>query len=307
MRKLPFVLPALLAALLPLGAEPFLPLPRWWEPAGLEFFRDAYPDIEIHSEYDRAASDWRIRISVPQADGSARHETLWWCGSRLLPEEQLSARQDFRPMLYSYPDAVPDPAGFSDEFIESIRERTSSESRKNGPASPPYFFDAVYDCATQAAAESHIKRVDFLNRSVNVHEKLEAPLKRVSERILALAGEDEEIRQFLETLVRTDGFQWRTVRDTSARSFHSIGLAVDILPRGYYQRIIYWNWQKQIDPEGWMLTPLSKRWTPPEQVIRIFEEEGFIWGGKWMVWDNMHFEYHPELILFNARRTPPAP
>ena len=23
--------------------------------------------------------------------------------------------------------------------------------------------------------------------------------------------------------------------------------------------------------------------------------EGFIWGGYWAIWDNMHFEYHPEL------------
>ena len=45
-----------------------------------------------------------------------------------------------------------------------------------------------------------------------------------------------------------------------------------------------------------MLTPLSWRWMPPQAVIDIFEEEGFIWGGKWAIWDNMHFEYHPELI-----------
>ncbi|MBQ9624309.1 MAG: M15 family metallopeptidase, partial [Treponema sp.] len=25
-------------------------------------------------------------------------------------------------------------------------------------------------------------------------------------------------------------------------------------------------------------------------------EEGFIWGGYWVIFDNMHFEYHPELI-----------
>jgi len=35
----------------------------------------------------------------------------------------------------------------------------------------------------------------------------------------------------------------------------------------------------------------------PDIVIDIFEKEGFIWGGKWTVWDNMHFEYRPELIL----------
>jgi hypothetical protein len=46
-----------------------------------------------------------------------------------------------------------------------------------------------------------------------------------------------------------------------------------------------------------MLIPLSERWMPPDIVIDIFEKEGFIWGGKWTVWDNMHFEYRPELIL----------
>jgi hypothetical protein len=34
-------------------------------------------------------------------------------------------------------------------------------------------------------------------------------------------------------------------------------------------------------------------------VIRIFEEEGFIWGGKWAMYDTMHFEYHPELLLLS--------
>ena len=32
-------------------------------------------------------------------------------------------------------------------------------------------------------------------------------------------------------------------------------------------------------------------------IQEIFEEEGFVWGGKWHLWDNMHFEYRPELIL----------
>ncbi len=64
------------------------------------------------------------------------------------------------------------------------------------------------------------------------------------------------------------------------------------------QKGLYWNWQKQKDPDHWMLPPLSERWMPPESVIRIFEDEGFIWGGKWSIWDNMHFEYHPELIAY---------
>ncbi|MBQ5781449.1 MAG: M15 family metallopeptidase, partial [Spirochaetaceae bacterium] len=49
------------------------------------------------------------------------------------------------------------------------------------------------------------------------------------------------------------------------------------------------------------LTPLSQRWMPPQKVIEIFEEQGFIWGGKWGIWDNMHFEYRPELIIFQKQ------
>ena len=39
---------------------------------------------------------------------------------------------------------------------------------------------------------------------------------------------------------------------------------------------------------------------PPEEVISIFESEGFIWGGKWDIWDNIHFEYHPEILQLST-------
>ena len=39
-----------------------------------------------------------------------------------------------------------------------------------------------------------------------------------------------------------------------------------------------------------------RRWAPPKAVIEAFESEGFIWGGNWTLWDNMHFEYRPELL-----------
>jgi hypothetical protein len=48
-----------------------------------------------------------------------------------------------------------------------------------------------------------------------------------------------------------------------------------------------------------MLLPQSCLWTPPEQVVKLFYEEGFIWGGHWDKYDTMHFEYRPELILLS--------
>jgi hypothetical protein len=53
------------------------------------------------------------------------------------------------------------------------------------------------------------------------------------------------------------------------------------------------------DREGWDRIPLTERWSPPEAVVGIFQSHGFIWGGKWAHFDVIHFEYRPEIILYN--------
>ena len=274
-----------------------LPFPKWWEPANLSIFRQAYPEVEFISEYDSEKNDWLIHIKTKTKNGQAKATSLYWCESRFLPEKELKNKDNFRPMLYPYQLKTRDPSTFTEKEIELIKDYTSRENRKNGAIEPPFFHNAIFDCETRASTESHIKTYEFLTLQVNVHEQIYKPLKRVHKRVMELPR-DEEMDRFLKSLTRTDGFAWRSVRDTQSRSYHSIGLAIDILPKGYYQRIIYWGWQKQLRPDDWYMTPLSKRWTPPQRVIDIFAEEGFIWGGNWVVWDNMHFEYHPELIIY---------
>jgi hypothetical protein len=34
-------------------------------------------------------------------------------------------------------------------------------------------------------------------------------------------------------------------------------------------------------------------------VIEIFERHGFVWGRKWSHFDDVHFEYRPEVLLYN--------
>ena len=29
-------------------------------------------------------------------------------------------------------------------------------------------------------------------------------------------------------------------------------------------------------------------------IVHIFEKHGFIWGGRWLHYDTMHFEFRPE-------------
>jgi hypothetical protein len=145
-------------------------------------------------------------------------------------------------------------------------------------------------------------QIQFLGKKTNVHERIVEPLHNVEKRIRALAETDADVQKFIDTLARVDSYNWREIGDRSSRSFHSYGIVVDILPERWNQKNIYWAWHRDIDPENWMVLPLERRWMPPEQVIEAFEKEGFIWGGKWIVWDNMHFEYHPELVDYNHIR-----
>ena len=37
----------------------------------------------------------------------------------------------------------------------------------------------------------------------------------------------------------------------------------------------------------------------PPDIVAAFERHGFIWGGRWMHFDTMHFEFRPELLPAN--------
>ena len=54
-----------------------------------------------------------------------------------------------------------------------------------------------------------------------------------------------------------------------------------------------------MDRQGWQRIPLDERWSPPERVVEIFERHGFVWGGKWGYFDTIHFEYRPEILIYN--------
>lgn len=123
----------------------------------------------------------------------------------------------------------------------------------------------------------------------------------MEQRINEAATTDPTIKPFIAEINQLDAYYWRLIAGTNRKSFHSLGIAVDILPKNLKGKAIYWSWTKDVNPD-WMLTPLADRWMPPQSVIDIFEDEGFIWGGKWGIWDNMHFEYHPELILATKKK-----
>ena len=80
-------------------------------------------------------------------------------------------------------------------------------------------------------------------------------------------------------------YNCRTVADTGEPSPHSYGIAID-LNLAFSD---YWFWQ----PHTGKIAYQNRM---PEEIVQIFENHGFIWGGKWYHYNTMHFEYRPELL-----------
>jgi len=264
-------------------------------PDEIKDFVRGYP-IEVSVvNYDEQYKDWLLNVNGKK---------LYWAGSRFLPESELSNITNWRPYLdYTYSKEIPDPALFTDSFVARLKSDDFYKSRRNQNPYYTGFYNALYDCATRQSTEKHIVKVSFLGHSVNIHEKIVPALIKVEKQIYALR--DSEIQHdiepnygtvqfFLTQLYDVQGYSWREVSDTSNPSQHSRGIAIDILPINWNKKNMYWRWRADWD-KNWMLLPLDNRWMPALDVVKAFENEGFIWGGKWHLWDNMHFEYRPEL------------
>ena len=269
-------------------------------PAEIKKFMNFYPDIEYSAIFDKEQNDWKIdmtadlyfeRTKKPKIKKTA---TFYWADGRLLPKEELPNKENYWVLQYEYENELRDPKTYTAEEIEQIKEFGSTENRKTDSGTPMFFFDFLYSAQSQKIIEDHIIKTKFLGKATRIHERIWTPLKNVEKKILA-QKDTPEIKAFLANLKSCDAYHWREIVQTSRKSFHSYGIAVDILPKRLNRKAIYWSWEKDRLGDKWMMVPLEKRWMPPAEVRKIFEEEGFIWGGYWVIFDNMHFEYHPEL------------
>lgn len=267
---------------------------RFKEPKDLQIFKNAYPQITFDCSYDESQEDWKILVTFED-----RSEELYWADGKFLPLAELPNKDLYSSFLYNYAKTIPNPESFTEEDIANIKNFSNPKNRREGKGTPQFLYNIIYDVKDRITTESHIKSHSFLGKKTNAHEYIHGKLDLVQADIYAAAKEDAEVQSFLDKLLSADSYAWRSISDSGNRSFHSMGLAIDLLPKGWQQKNLYWAWRRDIDKDNWMMLPLDRRWMPPMKVVEIFEKHGFIWGGKWIIWDNMHFEYRPEVILHN--------
>jgi hypothetical protein len=258
-------------------------------------------------EVEALASAWPDRIQETAARGGEwmlRIDDAWftWAHGRILPEAEASRWEEFAPIaFYSYPIELPPVVQLDEEAAARLRKRVK-DNQSNPPRRSEEFFGALLSARTRSATESRLVAVEVAGFTLRVHEVLEAPLLRVSEELAALRKMDAAAASFLRSLREMNGYNYRFVEGTRSRSMHSYGLAVDLIPKSYAGKDTYWMWAMSRHADWWAV-PYDKRWMAPASVVEAFEREGFVWGGKWLLFDTMHFEYRPDILLV-ARQNP---
>jgi hypothetical protein len=255
----------------------------------------AWPGRILETHY--RDGDWMLRI-----------DERWfaWAHGRLLPDTEAADWRQFAPLpFYPYPLSLPPLAVVDDQTAARLRQGVR-DRQKNPPRRSEDFLSSLLQASRRTGIEDRLSRVEVAGFTLTVHESLTEPLGRVSDELRALRRADPEINAFIGRLREMNGYNYRFVEGTRSRSLHSYGLAVDLIPRSYHGKSPYWLWAMSKSPDWWTI-PYEDRWMVPAGVVEAFEKQGFVWGGKWLFFDTMHFEYRPEILRLSRDAAPAVP
>jgi hypothetical protein len=223
--------------------------------------------------------------------------------------DEVAHSEDFRPLLiYRYRRQADDPE-IEDNWntlasqVKSRRSGGALSGWNRGSVNPDAerspFYEALYACHTREEAYQQQEWIIFMGRRVQVHKSIKAPLGKVEAQIFELEKSDKTITEWRKRLYSITSWNWRNVAGSANRSYHSYGIAIDLLETQQPGKETYWQWTRN-KGINWRTVTAGQRLDPPGSVIRAFEEQGFIWGGTWPWYDTMHFEYRPELLILGS-------
>lgn len=235
------------------------------------------------------------RLVAAYPDFLAGHEdnaVIWRDGTRMRFDDGLEK---------SFMERLVDPDledQFYVEYPRGLRGVPPLENVDPGRVRYQPFFEKMYGNCKQdsTAVSAKLREVVWLPENdgktlrVTRTNGVADALQQVSYKL------DKLPRRFMKYLRPSAGtYSCRTIAGTERFSVHAFGAAVDINAK-YGD---YWRWSGAEPGE-----PLTYRNRIPWEIVEIFEQHGFIWGGKWYHYDTLHFEYRPELL--NATAPGPA-
>ena len=196
-----------------------------------------------------------------------------------------------RRVLYAAAGTPPAPISPASTVAQSMAQAYPLEPARPQPAAgeapgrsrSQAFLHAVYG-QDRNAVRRDLEMMGFAGQGVLFTNRAGAAdaLRRVAAAMDVLLRDRPEFLMWVRPL--GGSFTWRKVAGEQRLSAHSFGVALDLNP----ERGAYWRWS------GGDGHPSQRNF--PTEIVKIFEDNGFIWGGKWREYDVMHFEYRPEVI-----------
>ncbi len=187
------------------------------------------------------------------------------------PEEKLANAdiQDMLDQIYPLTDAVE----ISEKDVDPGRYRTYA------------FFNDVYGNSKELTYANTVK-VTYGTQTLRFTKINQAELafKTATDRIFDLAKSNPDLLTYLSPSSGT--YYYRVISGTQLLSMHSYGIALDM----HYHAQDYWQWADPIKARDRIINY-------PKSIVKAFEDNMFIWGGKWNHFDTVHYEYRPEIIL----------
>jgi len=223
----------------------------------IEIFRKAYPEFIVATDFNSIT--WKDGTQMIFDDGVA-NKTF----------EQMLEQPDLEDqLLQSYP--------------KGKNYKIPTENQDPGRIRNEKFFRKMYG-ENEKEVEKRLVEIVWLPK--HTHQKLRiSSVNQVAQRLQLVSNELDSIFDKFGKYIDNPGgtFVWRFIAGTSRLSTHSYGIAIDI----NVEYSNYWLWNKK---------SMKYQNQIPLEIVEIFENHGFIWGGKWYHYDTMHFEYRPELL-----------
>ena len=139
---------------------------------------------------------------------------------------------------------------------------------------------------SQDAIEANLEPVETDSKAYlfNGENGVALALNAIFAEFADIISDERSIAEFVYPLAST--YYYRVIAGTDRLSMHSFGIAIDL------KNVKTDYWREATREQGQLRLDVF-----PKEIVRIFEENGFIWGGKWAHFDLLHFEYRPELTI----------
>lgn len=133
--------------------------------------------------------------------------------------------------------------------------------------------------------EHNLKNTNLIYRNLqfNSQNRASDSLHEVFKEITAIK---DKANVYSSVFPLNGTYNYRLISGTNKLSPHAYGIAIDL----NRDRRDYWKWASR--DEGQRRLDVY-----PIDVVNVFQNHYFIWGGKWGHFDTLHFEYRPEIIM----------